>query len=71
MTDTPRGIWTLHPDGYYVRYYPSGYSVTKTQIYVPKNSLNGKEVVYDATDDIAVPANVGSQRLAQTNEPTR
>ncbi|HSD08960.1 hypothetical protein [Flavobacterium sp.] len=71
-TDYPSGIWTLHPDGYYVRYIPSGYSVTKVQIYVPKEliiSLNGKSLIYDATNDIACPANTGSQRLAQTNEP--
>lgn len=71
-TDFPSGIWTLHPDGYYIRYIPSGYSITKVQIYVPKElivSLNGKSLIYDATDDIACPANTGSQRLAQTNEP--
>lgn len=71
-TDYPSGIWTLHPDGYYVRYIPSGYSITKVQIYVPKeliNGLHGKDLIYDATNDIACPANTGSQRLAQTNEP--
>jgi hypothetical protein len=71
-TDFPSGIWTLHPDGYYVRYIPSGYSITKVQIYVPKEliiKLNGKNLIYDATNDIACPANTGSQRLAQTNEP--
>lgn len=70
-TDAPRGIWTCHPDGYYVRYFPSGYSQTKTQIYVPEDiitRLKGKKLIYDATDDIACPANTGSQRLAQTNE---
>jgi hypothetical protein len=70
-TDAPSGIWTCHPDGYYVRYFPSGYSQTKTQIYVPEDiitRLDGKKLIYDATDDIACPANTGSQRLAQTNE---
>ncbi|WP_281324033.1 hypothetical protein [Flavobacterium sp. IMCC34518] len=71
-TDYPSGIWTLHPDGYFICYIPSGYSVTKVQIYVPKElivGLNGKPLIYDATNDIACPANTGSQRLAQTNEP--
>ncbi|RZJ92696.1 MAG: hypothetical protein EOO20_00735 [Chryseobacterium sp.] len=71
-TDIPSGIWTLHPDGYYVRYFPSGYAATTVQVYVPKeliNALNGSKIIYDATNDIACPANVGSQRLAQTNEP--
>ncbi|GAA4131522.1 hypothetical protein GCM10022216_01650 [Sphingobacterium kyonggiense] len=73
-TDFPSGIWTLHPDGYYVRYYPSGYSQTKTQIYVPEAliaKLGSKKLIYDATDDVACPANTGSQRLAQTNEPLK
>ena len=73
-TDVPSGIWTLHPDGYYVRYFPSSYSMTKVQVYVPEGlivKLKGKKLVYDATDDIACPANTGSQRLAQTNEPIK
>jgi hypothetical protein len=71
-TDYPSGIWTLHPDGYYIRYIPTSYSVTKVQIYVPKeliDSLGTKKLIYDATNDIACPASNGSQRLAQTNEP--
>jgi hypothetical protein len=69
-SDVPSGIWTLHPDGYYVRYIPSGYSITKVQVYVPKELIaGGKTIVYDAAGDIACPANTGSQRLAQTNEP--
>lgn len=69
-SDVPSGIWTLHPDGYYIRYFPSGYSVTRVQIYVPKEIITaGKTLIYDATNDIACPANTGSQRLAQTNEP--
>jgi len=69
-SDVPSGIWTKHPDGYYVRYFPSGYSVTRIQVYVPKELITaGKVLVYDAAGDIACPANTGSQRLAQTNEP--
>lgn len=71
-TDVPSGIWTLHPDGYYIRYFPSGYSITRVQIYVPKELIAlEKTIVYDATNDIACPANIGSQRLAQTNEPLK
>jgi len=69
-TDVPRGIWTKHPDGYFVRYLPSGYSITKVQIYVPKDLItSGTPLIYDAAGDIACPANTGAQRLAQTNEP--
>ncbi|TWR29315.1 hypothetical protein FPZ43_10175 [Mucilaginibacter pallidiroseus] len=68
--EVPSGIWSLHPQGYYVRYFPSGYSVTRVQVYVPKELIDkGTDLVYDATKGIACPANVGSQRLAQTNEP--
>lgn len=69
-TDVPSGIWTKHPDGYYIRFLPSGYSITKVQIYVPKELMaSGTKLVYDAAGDIACPANTGAQRLAQTNEP--
>lgn len=64
--DVKRGMWTLHPDGYYIRYYPSGYSRTKVQIYVPDNKGT---ITYNAVGTIACPANTGAQRLAQTNIP--
>ncbi len=66
----PSGTWSLHPDGYYIRFIPSGYSVTKTQIYVPQELVDSKPgLVYDAPNGIACPANTGAQRLIQTNEP--
>ncbi|EOR92942.1 hypothetical protein ADIARSV_3893 [Arcticibacter svalbardensis MN12-7] len=68
--NVPSGTWSLHPDGYYIRYFPSGYSITRVQIYVPQELIDQKPgLVYDAPNGIACPANVGSQRLAQTNEP--
>jgi len=68
--EVPSGIWSLHPDGYYIRFYPHGYSKTTVQIYVPEDLISTKPgLVYDAPNGIACPANVGSQRLAQTNEP--
>lgn len=69
--DVPAKIWTLHPDGYYIRYIPNGYATTTVQLYVPEDlitNLGGKALSYDAVGDIACPANVGAQRLAQTNE---
>ncbi|SDE30625.1 hypothetical protein SAMN05216464_105169 [Mucilaginibacter pineti] len=66
--NVPSGTWSLHPDGYYIRFYPHSYPSTTVQIYVPQE-LAGKGLVYDATKGIACPANVGAQRLAQTNEP--
>jgi hypothetical protein len=61
----PSGRWNLHPDGYYVRYIPQGYSHTVTQIWVPQGSpAVGKE--YDPATHIAVPGNTARQRLVQS-----
>lgn len=61
----PSGRWSLHPDGYYVRYIPQGYSYTVTQIWVPQGSpAVGKE--YDPATHIAVPGNAARQRLVQS-----
>jgi hypothetical protein len=69
-TDYPSGTWSLHPEGYYIRFIPSSYSITETQIYVPQALVDKKsDLVYDATNNIACPANTGAQRLIQTNEP--
>lgn len=63
--DVPSGRWSLHPDGYYVRYLPHGYSYTVTQIWVPENSAAiGKE--YDPATHIATPGNTARQRLIQS-----
>lgn len=32
----PAGRWSRHPDGYYVRYLPRGYSYTVIQVWVPE-----------------------------------
>jgi hypothetical protein len=59
------GRWSLHPDGYYVRYIPQGYSYTVTQVWVPQGSpAVGKE--YDPATHIAVPGNTSRQRLVQS-----
>ena len=61
----PSGRWSLHPDGYYVRYLPRGYSYTVTQIWVPQGSpAVSKE--YDPATHIAVPGNTSKQRLIQS-----
>ena len=33
--DTPRSRWSYKPGGFFVRYSPSGYSRTRTQVFVP------------------------------------
>jgi hypothetical protein len=61
----PSGRWSIHPDGYYVRYLPSGYSSTRVEIWVPQGSpAVGKE--YDPATHIAVPGNTARQRLIQS-----
>lgn len=34
--DVPRGRWSFHPDGYFVRYLPDHYSRTRFEAYVPE-----------------------------------
>ena len=61
----PSGRWSLHPDGYYVRYIPSGYSSTRVELWVPQGSpAVGKE--FDPATHIAVPGNTARQRLVQS-----
>ncbi|HEX8642505.1 MAG TPA: hypothetical protein VF702_01170 [Allosphingosinicella sp.] len=68
--DVPSGRWSLHPDGYYVRYLPSGYSSTRVEIWVPQGSpAVGKE--FDPAAHIAVPGNTSRQRLIQSGRAQR
>jgi hypothetical protein len=68
--EVPSGRWSIHPDGYYVRYIPSGYSTTRTEIWVPQGSpAVGKE--YDPAAHIAVPGNTSRQRLIQSGRPVQ
>jgi hypothetical protein len=63
--DVPSGRWSVHPDGYYVRYLPSGYSSTRVEVWVPQGSPSvGKE--FDPAAHIAVPGNTARQRLIQS-----
>jgi hypothetical protein len=63
--DVPSGRWSLHPDGYFVRYKPATYSSSRVEIWVPQgSSAVGKE--YDPATHIAVPGNTARQRLIQS-----
>lgn len=63
--DIPMGRWSAHPDGYYVRYLPSGYSSTRMEVWVPDGSRAvGREL--DNATHIAVPGNTSRQRLVQS-----
>ena len=63
--DVPSTRWSKHPDGYWVRYKPNGYSNTWVEIWVPPGS-KGVGKVYDPGTAIAVPVNTARQRLAQS-----
>jgi hypothetical protein len=66
----PSGRWSIHPDGYYVRYIPSSYSSTRVEIWVPQGSpAVGKE--FDPATHIAVPGNTARQRLIQSGRPNQ
>lgn len=66
--EVPSGRWSLHPDGYYVRYLPYSYTNTVVNVWVPQGSQAvGKE--YDPASHIAVPGNTARQRLIQSGRP--
>jgi hypothetical protein len=66
--DVPSGRWSVHPDGYHIRYIPSGYSTTRVEIWAPQGSpAVGRE--YDPATHIAVPGNTARQRLIQSGRP--
>jgi len=66
--EIPSGRWSAHPDGYFVRYIPSGYSSTRIEVWVPQGSpAVGKE--FDPAAHIAVPGNTARQRLIQSGRP--
>ncbi|HUF49210.1 MAG TPA: hypothetical protein VMN60_00135 [Longimicrobiales bacterium] len=68
--EVPSGRWSLHTDGYYIRYIPRGYSYTVTQLWVPEGSTAvGK--TYDPALHIAVPGNTSRQRLIQSGRSHR
>lgn len=63
-----RDQWHLQPQGYYVRYFPSGYQKTLVQVYVPDRLLQGKTtaesyLLFDPVTMMAVPTNSNAQRL--------
>jgi hypothetical protein len=63
--NVPLERWSKHPDGYYVRYLPNGYSYTVVQVWVPEGSpAVGK--AFDPATHIAVPGNTARQRLIQS-----
>ena len=63
--DVPANRWSKHPDGYWVRYDPQGYSRTKVEIFVSEGS-DGVGETYDPAKSVAVPGNTARQRIGQS-----
>lgn len=61
----PSGRWSRHPDGYWVRYLPSGYSSTRVELWIPDDS-SAIGRLFDPATHIAVPGNTSRQRLIQS-----
>ena len=63
--DVPSGRWSHHPDGYWVRYKPNGYTNTVLEIRVEEAAkCIGTE--FDPASHIATPCDTGRQRLIQS-----
>ena len=63
LTGIPANRWSRHPDGFWIRFDPSGYAQTNVEVYVPAEAA-GKR--YDPADTVAVPTNTSKQRLGQS-----
>lgn len=60
-TSVPRGQWSSHPGGFYIRYFPSSYSQTRIEIIVPDKNQKKSQVWTDgslrlASFPVSVPA---------------
>ncbi|GEM84950.1 hypothetical protein [Meiothermus hypogaeus] len=60
--EIPEGRWSYHPDGYFIRYFPSGYSHTRVELYVPE----ALEVRQDALGRIISIADAYGNRIETT-----
>jgi hypothetical protein len=65
----PRDQWHKHPDGYYLRYFPTGYQMVHVEVFVPVGLLDstgrkdGRYLLFDPVRTMAIPANSNAQRL--------
>lgn len=66
----PRGRWSDHPRGFFIRYYPTDYTRTRVELYIPRTLLGkpGKgdgvfiPIDWEPSEALAVPSG-GGQRL--------
>lgn len=65
-SEVASGLWSLLPNGCYIKFLPQGYSKTNIEIFVP-SVLKEKQAFIDFASIIAMPAYTGCQRLIQSN----
>ncbi len=72
----PRGRWSFHTDGYFIRFFPEGYTNNNIQVYVPRDCLIEKDAlgritaVCDRnTQRIEIEYTDNAQPLAITGDP--
>ncbi len=70
-----RGRWAEHNDGYFIRYFPNGYTQTRVEVYVPSTIKLAQQgvgvgnispvniVPFNPSSLVATPANRSAQRL--------
>jgi len=57
--DVPRGRWSYHPDGFFIRYFPSEYARTEVHVYWPEEMMFER----DGTGRIAAVADFRGNRV--------
>ena len=58
VREIPEGRWSKHPDGYYIRFFFSGYWQTRIEVYVPEKNvalLNASPVILASHRSITSP----------------
>ena len=71
----PRGEWSRHPGGFYVRYLPTNYATTLLQVYVPASApthgqTNAKPMHVAGIAHLASETDVAAARAPPQYDPT-
>ena len=71
VREIPEGRWSKHPDGYFVRFFPKGYTHTRIEVYVPDSAIRSGNphehyAQAGAPSFVAIPGNTGAQRLGMS-----
>ena len=76
--DVPSGVWSFHPDGYFIRFFPTSYSSTLVQVFVPPIMVylvNNERVIvpwgYEPSDAIREMKQGNEQNIASKTDLSR